>query len=52
MKLTPRNEDDAKRLAKRALLPAGWHKGRITEAVEKRSKRGNDMIEITVIDPG
>jgi hypothetical protein len=51
MRLTPRNEDDAKRLAKRTLLPIGWHEGRITEAVEKRSKRGNDMIEITVMVP-
>jgi hypothetical protein len=51
MKLTPRSDDDAKRLAKRALLPVGWHEGRITEAVEKVSKRGNPMIEITLLIP-
>jgi hypothetical protein len=37
MKFTPRSNDDAKRLAKRALLAPGWHKARITEAVEKTS---------------
>jgi hypothetical protein len=51
MKLTPRNEDDAKRLAKRSLLAVGWHAARITEAVEKPSKRGNEMIEITLLIP-
>jgi hypothetical protein len=33
------------------LLPAGWHDARITEAIEKPSKRGNDMIELTIIVP-
>jgi hypothetical protein len=51
MKLTPRSDDDAKRLAKRPLLPVGWHEGRITEAVEKVSKRGNPMIEVTLLIP-
>ena len=51
MKLTPRSDDDAKRLAKRELLAPGWHKARITEAVEKRSKRGNPMIETTNLIP-
>jgi hypothetical protein len=51
MRLTPRNEDDAQRLAKRALVAAGWHDARITEAVEKRSKRNNEMLEATVIVP-
>jgi hypothetical protein len=51
MRLTPRNEAEAERTAKRALLAVGWHDGEITEAVEKRSKRGNEMIEVTVIIP-
>ena len=51
MKFTPRSNDDAKRLAKRALLAPGWHKARITEAVEKTSKRGNEMIETTNLIP-
>jgi hypothetical protein len=49
MKLTPRTEIEAQKVSHRALLHAGWHDGRITEAVEKPSKRGNDMIELTVI---
>jgi hypothetical protein len=51
MRLTPRDEAEAERTAKRALLPAGWHDGRIAEAVEKRSRRNNEMIEVTVIIP-
>jgi hypothetical protein len=31
------------------LLKAGWYPARITEAVEKPSRRGNDMIELTVV---
>lgn len=49
MKLTPRTEIEAQKVSHRALLHAGWHDGRITEALEKPSKRGNDMIELTVI---
>ena len=45
MKTTPRSEDAAQKVSRRALLPAGWHDARIIEAVEKPSKRGNDMIE-------
>jgi hypothetical protein len=51
MKTTPRSAEEAAKVSRRALLPAGWHDGRIAEAVEKPSKRGNDMIEITVIVP-
>jgi hypothetical protein len=49
MKLTPRTEIEAQKVSHRALLHVGWRDGRITEAVEKPSKRGNDMIQLTVI---
>jgi hypothetical protein len=49
MKTTPRTEADAVRASRRSLLPAGWHPASITEAAEKRSKAGNDMIEVTVM---
>ena len=51
MKTTPRNEADAARASSRALLKAGWHDAHIAEAVEKPSKRGNDMIELRVLIP-
>src|SRR4051812_34574679 len=52
MKTTPRTEADAQKVARRSLLKAGWHdNGRITEAVEKPSKAGNDMIELIVVVP-
>jgi hypothetical protein len=51
MRTTPLSETDAQQVSRRALLPAGWHNGRIVEAVEKPSRRGNDMIEIAVIVP-
>jgi hypothetical protein len=51
MRTTPRSEADAQKVSRRTLLPAGWHDARITEAVEKPSKRGNDMIELVVVLP-
>jgi hypothetical protein len=52
MKTTPRTEADAQKASRRALLKAGWHDdARITEAVEKPSKAGNDMIELIVVVP-
>ena len=51
MRLTPRTEADAQKAAHRTLLRAGSYDARITEAVEKPSKRGNDMIELVVIVP-
>lgn len=51
MKTTPRSEADAVKVSSRKLLSAGWHDARISEAIEKPSKRGNDMIEITVLIP-
>jgi hypothetical protein len=52
MKTTARSETEAVRASSRTLLRAGWHDdARIVEAVEKPSKRGNDMIELTVVVP-
>jgi hypothetical protein len=51
MKTTPRSEPDAVKAAARTLVPAGWHNARIIEAIEKQSKRGNDMIEIACLVP-
>lgn len=48
MKTPALSEADAQRAAKRTLICVGWHDGRIIEAAEKRSKSGNDMIEIAV----
>jgi len=45
------SEGDAKKASRRTLLAAGEHAARITEAVEKPSKAGRDMIELTVIVP-
>ena len=47
MKTTFRTESQAQS-ASRPVLLSGWHEARIVEAIEKPSKRGNDMIEITV----
>lgn len=49
MRTTPRSEDEAKRASSRTLLKPGWHDARITEALEKLSKAGNDTIELTVV---
>jgi hypothetical protein len=51
MIIKPRSEADAMKAAKATPLPPGWYHGRITCAAGKRSKRGNDMIELTVIVP-
>jgi len=51
VRTTPRTEADAFKASRRTLLPAGWHDARITEAIEKPSKRGNDMIEIAALVP-
>jgi hypothetical protein len=48
---TPRTEEAAQKASLRELLAAGWHYGRITESVEKLSKRGAEMIENTVVVP-
>lgn len=48
MRTTFRTEAEAHSVSRRELL-SGWQDARIIEAVEKPSKRGNDMIVITVI---
>src|ERR1700722_8526833 len=49
MKVTPRTEDQAQKISKRKLLKPGMYEAKITEAVEKPSSKGNEMIEITVL---
>jgi hypothetical protein len=49
VRVTNRSEDEAKRASSRNLLKPGMHDARITEAVEKESKAGNDMIVLTVV---
>jgi hypothetical protein len=51
MRVSPRSETEAQRVSRRRLLTSGWYDGRIAEAVEKPSKRGNDMIEVMVAVP-
>jgi hypothetical protein len=46
---TPRTDAEAKRLAKGGSLPPGHYDGEITQAVETTSKRGNPMIEATIM---
>lgn len=48
MRTTPRSETEAQKVSKRTLLKPGWHPARITEAIEKVSKAGNDTIELSV----
>jgi len=48
MKTTFRSESDAIRVSRRGLLSVGWHDAPIIEAIEKASKRGTDMIELTI----
>jgi hypothetical protein len=50
MRTTFRTEAEAHSVSRRKLL-SGWHDARITEAIEKPSKRGNDMIELTIMVP-
>jgi hypothetical protein len=49
MKTPGFTEAQAQKESTRKLLSPGWRDGEITEALEKASKRGNDMIEITVV---
>jgi hypothetical protein len=51
MRITSRSEAEAAKASSRKLLKAGMHDGRITEAIEKPSKAGNDMIELVVVVP-
>lgn len=45
MKVTPKTENE---IASANLLPKGWYPCTITEAEEKVSKKGNEMIELNV----
>jgi hypothetical protein len=47
MQTTPKTEAEARSASRRVML-SGWHDARIVLAHEARSKRGNDMIEISV----
>jgi hypothetical protein len=51
VRTTPRSEVEAQKVSRRTLLKAGWHEARITEAIEKISRRGNDTVELTVAVP-
>ena len=49
MKTSAFTEAQAQKESTRKLLSAGWKDGEITDALEKPSKRGNDMIELSVM---
>jgi hypothetical protein len=50
MKITPRSDDEARRASSRELLKAGVsYIALISEAVEKKSRRDNDMIELLLL---
>ena len=49
MRTTPRSEAEAAKASRRTLLKPGEYDGRFREAVERQSKRGNDMIEVVVV---
>jgi hypothetical protein len=48
VKVTVHSEAEARKASQRRLLPAGDYPARIINAVETRSKAGNDMIELLV----
>jgi hypothetical protein len=47
MQTTPKTEAEARSASRRVML-SGWHEAQILHAHEARSKRGNDMIAISV----
>jgi hypothetical protein len=50
MKTSGRSEADAVKDASRKLLKSAWYEdATITEASEEESRRGNDMIKVTVV---
>jgi hypothetical protein len=49
VRTTPRTEEAAQKESTRKLLYPGWKDGEITDALERASKRGNDMIELSVM---
>lgn len=54
MKTPALSEGEAKKASERRLLKVGWYPALIREAVERESRRGNEMIEVLVVvtDPG
>lgn len=48
MRTTPRSETEALKLAERKLFKPGWYDAQFREAVERPSKRGNEMIEVVL----
>ncbi len=48
MRINPKSEAEARQASRNNLITRGWHDGRITEATEKLSNAGNDMIELSV----
>jgi hypothetical protein len=49
MKTTPRSDADAQKVSRRTLLRSGVYDALIREAVETESKRGNEMIDVSVV---
>jgi hypothetical protein len=49
MKTTPRSDADAQKASRRTLLRSGSYDAMFREAVEKESRRGNEMIEVSVV---
>lgn len=48
MRTTPRSDADAQKASRRTLLRSGSYDAMFREAVEKESKRGNEMIAVVV----
>jgi hypothetical protein len=49
MKTSGRSEAEAVKAASRKLLKSAWYDATISEASEQESRRGNDMMKITVV---
>lgn len=49
MKVVGRSEAEAAKASRRTLLRSGVYDALIREAVEKESKRGNEMIDVSVV---
>jgi hypothetical protein len=49
VKTSGRSEAEAVKAATRKLLKAAWYEAEISDASEQQSRRGNDMMKVTVI---
>jgi hypothetical protein len=49
VKTSGRSEAEAVKAASRKLLKSAWYDATISEASEQESRRGNDMMKITVV---